>query len=138
MVPRSSSEMDANRLHCSEMIHVGPKYVDIEGNPIKEGYLSWYLQGNLVAKGTSVFEGEMVKRYHVVWGSSSNPRVEGNEGAGKGEGFIDSLQKGDIIAVWARAKVYSIISVASLTNVLQRRGWENHVYGIRMTLRYTI
>lgn len=83
--------------------------LDRRGERIEEGKNSWWLQGNLVAKSTSVFEGEMVKRYRVVWGSSSNPRFEGNVGAGKGEGFVDSLRKGDIIAIWARVKVRYIM-----------------------------
>lgn len=37
--------------------------------------------------------------------------------------FIETLQKNDWICIWARAK---------------RRGWENHVYGVSMAVRYTI
>jgi hypothetical protein len=102
--------MEHHRKHCEEMQYVtNPTQMrlmlDRRGERVEEGKNSWWLQGNLVAKSTSVFEGEMVKRYRVVWGSASNPRSEGNEGAGKGEGFVDSLQKGDIIAIWARVKV---------------------------------
>ncbi|KAF2790180.1 hypothetical protein K505DRAFT_283109 [Melanomma pulvis-pyrius CBS 109.77] len=150
MVPRPSSHMEPQRLHCDEMKNItwsvearqrqNEIYAEPSRNPqprnaqasiqktetyneSDEGKHSWYLQGNEVAKGTSVFQGEMVKRYHVVWGCAANPTWKGDAGAGSGEAFVDSLQKGDIIVVWSRAK---------------RRGWENHVYGVRMTLRYTI
>jgi hypothetical protein len=70
-----------------------------------EGQHAWYLQGNEVARAVSVFEGDYIRRYRVVWGCKDNPTWEGNEGAGRGENFIDSLQDGDWICVWARAKV---------------------------------
>ncbi|KAF2474454.1 uncharacterized protein BDR25DRAFT_281405 [Lindgomyces ingoldianus] len=122
MVPRPSGDMEPQRLHCPEMA----KIVYAEGYvpaSTEEGRLAWWLQGNQVARGTEVFDGDMVKRYRVVWGCKKNPRWQGNEGAGKGDGFVDSLRTGDVVGVWVRAK---------------RRGWENRVCGVRMTLRYTI
>ncbi|KAH7085589.1 hypothetical protein BKA63DRAFT_399889 [Paraphoma chrysanthemicola] len=58
-----------------------------------EGDWAWYVQGNRVAAGRA--------EYHVVWADDGS---EGNEGAGKGEGFLDELKEGDRILVWARAK----------------------------------
>ncbi|KAF2253729.1 hypothetical protein BU26DRAFT_516032 [Trematosphaeria pertusa] len=125
LMPRSSSEMEPQRLHCREMREVAsePEIFRKRAPPSDEGRYAWYLQGNKVGRGPSVFEGDLVKRYRVVWGCAANPRWEGNEGAGRGEGFLDSLRNGDWIVVWARAK---------------RRGWDNHVLGVRVTVRYTI
>lgn len=74
LVPRPSLEMEPQRLHCEPMREVTysgeggkPKHHDRDG---REGDHAWYLQGNEVAKGPSVFEGDMVPRYHIVWGSS--------------------------------------------------------------------
>lgn len=70
-----------------------------------EGEHAWYLQSNQVARGVSVFEGEMIRRYRVVWGCKANPVWAGNEGAGSGAEFLDTLKQTDWICVWARAKV---------------------------------
>ncbi|KAF1998841.1 hypothetical protein P154DRAFT_535939 [Amniculicola lignicola CBS 123094] len=113
IVPRPSREREPQRL-CYEGMETT--------SGVTEGEYTWWLQGNIVTKGMSIFDGEMVKRYRVVWGCHRNPVFEGNEGAGLGEGFVDSLQEGDNIAIWARAK---------------RRGWENHVYGIRTRIRFS-
>ncbi|KAF2637717.1 hypothetical protein P280DRAFT_520850 [Massarina eburnea CBS 473.64] len=124
MLPRPSQEMEPQRKHNPHMrkltwphSYQGPK------PDLDEGTHAWWLQGNVVARDTSIFEGEMVKRYKVIWGCAANPRFEGDEGAGRGEGFVDGLEDGDRVAVWARAK---------------RRGWENHVFGVRAIVRYTI
>jgi hypothetical protein len=67
-----------------------PRPSAIQGN---EDNFAWYLQGNKVA----------AKRiYNVVW--AEEPWA-GNEGSGTGEGFLEALQEGDRILVWARAKV---------------------------------
>jgi hypothetical protein len=61
-----------------------------------EGDLAWYLQGNRVAtQGRS-------ENYHILWTQDS---CEGNEGAGRGEGFLSELKEGDRLLIWARAKV---------------------------------
>lgn len=105
---RPNLDMEPQRMHCKATrkltwppTYNGPK------PEMEEGRHAWYLQGNQVARGTSIFEGEMVKRYRVVWGCTANPRWEGNEGAGRGEDFIDELQQGDWFVIWARAKVSS-------------------------------
>jgi hypothetical protein len=108
LVRRPSLETEHQRLHCDEMINDtasdhGP--LDSRPQSKKEGEYAWYLQGNEVAKGLSVFDGEMVRRYNIVWSSASTPRWVGNEGSGRGEGFVDALQEDDRILVWARAKV---------------------------------
>jgi hypothetical protein len=108
LVRRPSPEKEHHRLHCEEMINAtasnhGP--LNLRPQSKKEGEYAWYLQGNEVAKGPSVFDGEMVRRYKIVWSSASTPRWVGNEGSGRGEGFVDALQEGDWILVWARAKV---------------------------------
>lgn len=59
-----------------------------------EGDYSWFVQGNRVAAGRA--------EYHVVWADDGS---DGNEGAGRGEGFLHELKDGDRIMVWARAKV---------------------------------
>jgi len=131
MVPRSGLSMEPQRLHCEEMRNVTwsaearrrqKEIYDEPGRSGKtnkgciqpepetfeerdEGKYSWYLQGNQVARGTSVFEGEMVKRYYVTWGCKDSTEWKGDSGAGSGDGFVDSLQKGDTIVVWSRAKV---------------------------------
>lgn len=59
-----------------------------------EGDFAWYLQGNRVAAK----HGE----YRVVWADDG---AEGDEGAGKGAGFLKELKDGDRVLIWARAKV---------------------------------
>jgi hypothetical protein len=104
-VPRPSSTTEPQRLHCDEMQAMTFLH-DEPSRPMGiEGQHAWYLQGNEVARAVSVFEGDYIRRYRVVWGCKDNPTWEGNEGAGRGENFIDSLQDGDWICVWARAKV---------------------------------
>jgi hypothetical protein len=107
--PRPSLEMEPQRLHCNEMIYVAESREelskDVQFQSTKEGEFAWYLQGNEVARGKSIFEDEMVRRYNIVWGGKSNPQWIGNEGSGRGEDFVDSLQEGDWVVVWARAKV---------------------------------
>lgn len=76
-----------------------------------EGDLAWYLQGNRVAAG--------LRDYRVVWTRDGH---EGNEGAGRGQGFLDELKDGDGIAVWGRAKVSSLC----YCNSLNFRGTEAH------------
>jgi hypothetical protein len=107
--PRPSLKMEPQRLHCNEMINVAESREelskDLQFQSTKEGEFTWYLQGNEVARGKSIFDDEMVRRYNIVWGGKFNPRWVGNEGSGRGEGFVDSLQEGDWVVVWARAKV---------------------------------
>jgi hypothetical protein len=107
LVRRPSSVMEPQRLHCAEMM-------EVKSEGVKEGECAWYLQGNQVARENSVFEGEMIKRYNVTWGCKANHTQATDEGAGSGEDFIDSLQKDDIICVWARAKV-GVESVAEFS-----------------------
>ncbi|KAJ4987444.1 hypothetical protein SVAN01_07044 [Stagonosporopsis vannaccii] len=116
LVRRPSSAMEPQRMHCTEMMNV-------TSQDVKEGEHAWYLQGNEVARENSVFEGEMIKRYSVTWGATRSPLQTLSEGAGSGDGFIESLERDDFICVWARAK---------------RRGWENHIHGVRMVIRYMI
>ncbi|KAF2128587.1 hypothetical protein P153DRAFT_367701 [Dothidotthia symphoricarpi CBS 119687] len=127
LVRRPSADIEPQRLHCPEMTKITcPAEEDIYDESLEdrnEGEHAWYLQSNKVAKGVSVFEGEMIKRYHIVWGCKANPVWTGNEGTGRGADFLDTLKQHDWICVWARAK---------------RRGWENHVHGVRVTMRYTI
>jgi hypothetical protein len=105
-LPRPSQEMEPQRKHCPEMMKITWSSNYKGWKPAKdEGTHAWWLQGNEVARDISIFEGEMVKRYHVVWGCAANPRWEGNEGSGRGEGFVDSLKDGEQIVVFARVKV---------------------------------
>ncbi|OAL51277.1 hypothetical protein IQ07DRAFT_643380 [Pyrenochaeta sp. DS3sAY3a] len=128
-VRRPSADMEPQRLHCKEMMEVScpeKKNKQKKGNSptkVQEGEHAWYLQGNHIGKEFSAYEGEMVPRYRVVWGSKANPLWSGNEGAGRGTGFVDMLKPGDWICVWARAK---------------RSGWENHVYGVRINIKYMV
>jgi hypothetical protein len=101
LVRRPSSGIESQRSHCTEMI-------EVKSQGVKEGEYAWYLQGNEVAREKSVFEGEMIKRYNVTWGSKANPVHATSEGAGNGDGFIDTLDQGDFICVWARAKASRI------------------------------
>lgn len=61
----------------------------------EEGDFAWYLQGNRVADENPPF-------YRIV---CTEGGFEGNEGAGRGEGFIQALKDGDHLLIWARAKV---------------------------------
>lgn len=63
-----------------------------------EGEHAWYIQGNRVAAGSDT--------YRVRWTEGES---WGNEGKGTGERFIESLQEGDYILVWGRAKVCFIL-----------------------------
>lgn len=105
LVPRPTSDTEYQRQHCSEMVRItqGPKSAVL--GVTNEGQHAWYLQGNEVARSASVFDGEMVRRYTVIWGSKSNPHWKGNEGSGLGEGFVESIDQNDWIVIWARAKV---------------------------------
>ncbi|KAF2470506.1 uncharacterized protein BDR25DRAFT_262445 [Lindgomyces ingoldianus] len=90
-----------------------PRPSTVPGGPAQDddGGLTWYLQGNRVAHHHRT-------TYKVVWGES---RFEGNEGAGGGEGFLESLKEGDWIAVIARAKY---------------PGWSNDAASVKVTVRY--
>lgn len=98
LVRRPSSVVEPQRTHCTELM-------EVKSQGVKEGEYAWYLQGNEVARQKAVFEGEMVKRYHITWGCKTNPVQSTNEGAGIGEGFIDTLEQDDFICLWARVKV---------------------------------
>ncbi|KAK7192842.1 hypothetical protein DPSP01_012947 [Paraphaeosphaeria sporulosa] len=74
--------------------------------------LAWYLQGNKVAE-------RQHSDYQIVWAPD---RSEGNQGAGKGDGFFGVLQEGDSVLVWARAKY---------------PGWRCQVDNVKMTVRYS-
>ncbi|KAH7087639.1 hypothetical protein FB567DRAFT_592312 [Paraphoma chrysanthemicola] len=126
LVRRPAASMEAQRLHCNEMtsITIGEDDADDQMmSASKEGEHAWYLQSNEVARGVSVFDDEMVPRHKITWGCSAYPNWTGNAGTGSGEGFVDRIQHGDWIVLWARAK---------------RRGWENHILGARVMLRYNI
>jgi hypothetical protein len=66
----------------------------------------------------SVFEGDITKRYDVVWSNSRlpNPRPVGNAGAAGREGFVESLKEGGFILIWARARVRHIQKENRLPN----------------------
>jgi hypothetical protein len=98
LVQRPASVIEAQRLHCPEMI-------ETKSPARKEGEHAWWVQGNEVARQKSVFEGEMVKRYQIIWGSKGNYGELSAKGAGSGVGFIDTLQRDDFICIWARVKV---------------------------------
>jgi hypothetical protein len=129
LVPRPTSDLEPQRLHCTEMMHINTQAestdeitrdhtTDLQTASTKEGQHAWYLQGNEVARGSSVFHGEMVRRYNVVWGSKSCPRWVGNEGSGNGDGFVDTIKKGDWVVVWARAKVSVVTPGASNSDAM--------------------
>lgn len=61
---------------------------------------TWYLQGNRVTASLST--------YIVVWGMTGGESQE-NDGAGSGENFVEELQEGDRVLVWARAMVCSLL-----------------------------
>ena len=70
----------------------------LQGPQGGEGHFAWYLQGNRVMA--------VDQDYHVSWDQSGLCEVdEDNEGAGSGDGFLDALEPGDRVLVWARAKV---------------------------------
>lgn len=75
-----------------------------------EGPLAWHLQSNRVT---------VPEEYRVLWTADSH---EGNEGAGVGKGFINALQAGDVIVVWARA---------------QYPGWRCTVNNIQIAMRFS-
>ncbi|KAF2007963.1 hypothetical protein P154DRAFT_528609 [Amniculicola lignicola CBS 123094] len=75
-----------------------------------EGNFAWYLQGNKVSAPARLVR--------VVWGEQ---RHEGNAGTGDQQHFLENLQEGDNILVWARAKY---------------PGWQCQVDSIKMTIRY--
>lgn len=77
-----------------EFVHERPASAAV-GPQVGEAPLAWYLQGNKVAERNNC-------DYRVVWAPDHS---EGNEGSGTGEGFFETLQEGDSVLVWARAKV---------------------------------
>jgi hypothetical protein len=93
-----------------------------------EGDFAWYLQGNRVAVGWD--------EYRVLW---AEDRVEGNEGAGSGEGFLQELRDGDRVLVWARAKVCyccDLIVCVNWADDEQWGGWQALVDEVTVTVRY--
>jgi len=76
--------------------------------------LAWYLQGNRVTERENT-------KYRVLWGRDHHEANEDNEGAGTGVKFVEGLQEGDSVVVWARAKY---------------PGWRCEVNSIKMVVRY--
>lgn len=101
----------------------------LQGPQGGEGDLAWYLQGNQVAAAA--------QEYRVVW---SEEGYEGNEGAGRGEGFIEALRDGDYLVVWARSKVKKSYCAAEkligLANTMQYPGWVCVTESIQVTVYY--
>jgi hypothetical protein len=95
-----------------------------------EGNLAWYLQGNRVAS-LGRFE-----KYRVAWRTNG---YEGNEGAGNGVGFLETLREGDEVIVWARAKVSLADEIASkwLLTCTKYPGWSCVVSSVKVTVRYS-
>lgn len=103
-VQRPSLALEEQRKHCAEMIKVTRPTWNSEREIPGEGTHAWYLQGNEVSDvppGLKFY----ARQYRVRWGCAANSVCEGNDGAGNGEGFLDGLQDGDWIVLWARAKV---------------------------------
>lgn len=101
-VPKPDQKMEVQRMHCREMM----KVVSWRGGGVEvpnEGTHAWYLQGNEVG-AMAVSEDNIVEN-RVRWGCAANGIWEGNDGAGRGKGFVDSLQDEDCIVLWARVKV---------------------------------
>lgn len=98
--------------------------------PQDQGRYAWYLQGNKVTCKEPVCK--------ISWGpDGTTPR--GNEGSGKGEKFVDSLRPGDVVVVWARAKVrdhYQLLKKYQLTGY-QWPGWTNTAKHVKMSVCYT-
>ncbi|KAF1974505.1 hypothetical protein BU23DRAFT_598226 [Bimuria novae-zelandiae CBS 107.79] len=117
-IPRGGEDCEENRGHCDEREKVMRAGEGKEERP-DEGTYAWYLQGNPVVSGSHNVN-ELDMEHRVRWEGAHS---EGNEGAGKGEGFVDCLRDGDWIVLWARVK---------------RQGWENHVYSANISVRYTI
>jgi hypothetical protein len=93
-----------------------------------EGDFAWYLQGNRVAVGWG--------EYRVLWAEN---RIEGNEGAGSGAGFLQELKEGDRVLVWARAKVCCCCNSIACVNRADRGqylGWRALVDELSVTVRY--
>ncbi|KAF2241931.1 hypothetical protein BU26DRAFT_534945 [Trematosphaeria pertusa] len=112
MFKRQSSPLELQRMlqDYGWTLVTRPESVE-QGPQAGEGHLAWYLQGNRVA---------WVPRYdyRVVWAFD---HFEGNEGAGRGEGFLQELKEGDRLLIWARAKY---------------PGWECIVGSVKMTVHY--
>jgi hypothetical protein len=77
-----------------QMLVKRPEHLN-QGPQGGEGDFAWYLQGNRVASPPST--------YSIIWTRDS---FQGNEGAGRGEGFLKALENGDRLLIWARAKVF--------------------------------
>lgn len=83
-----------------------PRWLYDKGQ-LKGGYMvvpngsknRWWLQGNKFASG--------FLDYEVVWTLDANEQIApiGETGRGDGEGFVEAIRRGDIIAVWARTVV---------------------------------
>ncbi|KAF1839554.1 hypothetical protein BDW02DRAFT_584816 [Decorospora gaudefroyi] len=78
-----------------------------------EGDCAWFLQGNRVVTGN--------QDYRIVW--SEFGRDEGDEGAGSGEGFVQALQDGDRVLVWARAKWHGWQCIVEKVDVIVSYGF---------------
>ncbi|KAH7137931.1 hypothetical protein B0J11DRAFT_399971, partial [Dendryphion nanum] len=88
-----------------------PDDIDREHQNMDPNY-SWHLQSNRVA--------HQIEHYRVLC-STENGEFVGNEGTGDGHGFLQSIQPGDRILVWARARY---------------AGWQCNVDSLTITVYY--
>lgn len=71
----------------------GWEYVENE-----EGGVVWQVQRNVTAK-------QAYTDHQVEWWMDEETEVSEEDGRGDGKGFLEKLQPGDVIALWARALV---------------------------------
>lgn len=90
----------------------------------------WLLQRN--AKGSY-----KVKEHKVEWTTAEVHEDEwAEDGAGKGYNFVNSLRRGDRIAVWARSDVTILLLEIFAAN--SRQDSEDHVQEVKVDVYYSI
>lgn len=99
-----------------------------------DGSLAWPVQRNVTATPTP-------KEHEVEWWLNEEVEASDEDGSGDGKGFVEKLQPGDVVALWARAMVRSLILTIDprpANMVSQFPGWSNNVISAYIEVGYDV